>query len=84
MSLIKVPWLVLRVKNLYFRSSSDPSGDCCRRGKAEVRIFDFKTTRSEFQKASLTGTERSKAELRIYNLKKDITSPELVPSICVR
>ena len=29
-----------------------PQSDCCRRGEAEVRILYFKTTWSEFQKAS--------------------------------
>ena len=61
----------------------DAKSDCSRRGKAEVRILDFKTTWSEFQKASQIATERGEAELRIYNLKKDITSPESVPSSCV-
>ena len=34
-----------------------PQSDRCRRGEAEVRILDFKTTWSEFQKASQTATE---------------------------
>ena len=38
------------------------------RGEAEVRILDFKTTWSEFQKASQTATQRSEAELRILFL----------------
>ena len=40
-------------------SPSDPS----RTAAAKARILDFKTTRSEFQKASQTGTEPGKAEL---------------------
>ena len=46
-----------------------PQWDHCRRGKAEVRILDFKTTWSEFQKASQTATERGEAELRILDFK---------------
>ena len=38
-------------------------------GKAELRILDFKTTWSEFQKPSQTAAERGEAELRILNLK---------------
>ena len=34
-----------------------PKSDPCRRGEAEVRILDFKTTWSEFQKASQTAIE---------------------------
>ena len=34
-----------------------PQSDRCYWGKAEVRILDFKTTWSEFQKASQTATE---------------------------
>ena len=51
---------------------SEVQSDRCCRGEAEVRILDFKTTWSEFQKASQTGTERGKAELRIYNPKKTL------------
>ena len=39
------------------------------RYEAELRIFDFKTTWSEFQKTSQTTAERGEAELRILNLK---------------
>ena len=38
-------------------------------GEAELRIFDFKTTWSEFQKPSQTATERGEAELRILDFK---------------
>ena len=41
-----------------------------RLGEAEVRILDFKTTWSEFQKPSQTAAVRGEAELHIYNLKK--------------
>ena len=46
-----------------------PQSDRCRRGKAEVRILDFKTIWSDFQKASQTATKRSNAELRILDFK---------------
>ena len=46
-----------------------PQWDRCRRGEAEVRILDFKTTWSEFQKSSETTVERGKAELRTLNFK---------------
>ena len=39
-----------------------PQSDRCRRGEAEVRILDFKTTWSEFQKASQTATEQGNAK----------------------
>ena len=50
-----------------------PQWDRCRRGEAEVRILDYKTTWSEFQKSCQTAATRGKAKLRIYNLKR--TSP---------
>ena len=43
--------------------------DCCRRGEGKVSILDFKTTWSEFQKASQNNTEQGKAKLRILNFK---------------
>ena len=39
------------------------------RGEDELRILDFKTTWSEFQKTSQTSAERGEAELRILNFK---------------
>ena len=39
------------------------------RGEAELRILDFKTTWSEFQKASQTTAERGEVELRILDFK---------------
>ena len=36
-----------------------PQWDRCRQGEAEVRILDFKTTWSKFQKANQTATEES-------------------------
>ena len=47
---------------------TDAKSDCSRRGKAEVRILNLKTTWSEFQKASQTATEQGKAKLRILKL----------------
>ena len=46
-----------------------PRSDCCRRGEAEVRILNFKTTWSEFQRASQTATEWGKAKLGILDFK---------------
>ena len=43
-----------------------PQSDRCCRGKAEVRILDFKTTWSESQKVSQTATEQGKAEQCIF------------------
>ena len=45
---------------------SQTAADC---GEAELRILDFKTTWSEFQKASSTAAERDEAELRILDFK---------------
>ena len=49
-----------------------PQSDRCRRGEAKVRILDFKTTWSEFQKANQTATEQGNAE-RISN--QNVCSP---------
>ena len=43
-----------------------PQWDRCHRGEAKVRIFNFKTTWSEFQKASQTATEQGKANYVLY------------------
>ena len=43
--------------------------DRCCQGEAEVRITDFKTIWSEFQKLSQTATERGEAKLRILDFK---------------
>ena len=48
---------------------SEAMSDCSSRGEAELRILNFKTTWSEFQKASQTAAERGKAELRILDFK---------------
>ena len=70
MSLIKGAWYVLWVKNRYaFWVTLRPQSDCYRRGEAEVRILNFKTTWSEFYKASQTATEQGEAELCILNFK---------------
>ena len=44
-----------------------PHLDHCRQGKAKVRILNFKTTWTEFQKVSQTATEQ--AERCIFNFK---------------
>ena len=46
-----------------------PSQTAAERGEAELRILKFKTTQSEFQKASQTAAERGEAELRILDFK---------------
>ena len=46
-----------------------PQWDHCCRGEAEVRILNFETTWSEFQKASPTAGGRGEAELRIFDFK---------------
>ena len=46
---------------------SDVQLDCCLQGEAEVHILDFKTTWSEFQKASQTATAQGEAELCILD-----------------
>ena len=51
---------------------SDAKSDCSRRGEAEVRMLNFKTTWSEFQKSSQTTAMRGEAELHLYILKKHI------------
>ena len=43
-----------------------PSQTAAERGVAEMRILDFKTTWSEFQKPNQTAAMRGEAELRIY------------------
>ena len=45
------------------------SGGSAKRGEAELRILDFKTTWSEFQKPSQTATKRGEAELRILDFE---------------
>ena len=49
-----------------------PSQTAAEQVKAELRILDFKTTWSEFQKASLTAAEQGKAKLRKFDFKKII------------
>ena len=65
-----------------------PQWDRCRRGEAEVRIINFKTTWLEFQMPSQTAPAEAKPRC-IYSILKPhgqnfIISPELVPSSCVR
>ena len=65
-----------------------PQWNCCRRGEAEVRILDFKTTWSEFQMPSQTAPTEAKPRCVYSNLKPHgqscITSQESVQSSCVR
>merc|ERR1711973_220240 len=65
-----------------------PQTDRCRRGKAEVRVLDFKTTWSEFQMPSQTALAEAKPRC-VYSILKPhgqsfITSPESIQSSCVR
>ena len=46
-----------------------PKPDRCCQGEAKVGIFDFKTTWSQFQKASQTATEQVKAGQCTFNFK---------------
>ena len=46
-----------------------PQLDCCRRGKAEVRILNFKTTWSEFQRPCQTAAAEAKPRC-IYSILK--------------
>ena len=48
MSLIKVAWYVLLMKNMQFWSPSDPSQTATMQGEAELHILDFLTARSEY------------------------------------
>ena len=50
-------------------SPSDPSGTTVAEAKAEIRLLNFKTTWSEFEKASQTATKQGEAELQILNFK---------------
>ena len=50
---------------MYVGSPSGPS----QTPAAKVRILDFKTTWSEFQKACQTATEQGEAELHIIDFK---------------
>ena len=47
----------------------EAKSDCSRQGKAEVRILNFKTTWSEFQRPSQTAAEQGEAKLRILDFK---------------
>ena len=54
-------------------------------GEAELRILDFKTTWLKFQKPIQTTGTQGKAELLMYiQPSRNLTSPESVPSSCVR
>ena len=63
-----------------------PQWNRCRRGEAEVRIINFKTTWSEFQMPSQTAPAKAKPRC-VYSILKPhgqsfITSPESVQSSC--
>ena len=59
-----------------------PQWDRCRRGEAEVRILNFKTTWSEFQKASQTATEQGKTKLCILIFKITWSDSEALSDPC--
>ena len=66
----------------------EAKSDCSYRGEAKVRIFNFKTTWSEFQRPSQTAPAEAKPRC-VYSILKPhgqsfITSPESVQSSCVR
>ena len=46
-----------------------PSQTAAERGEAELRILDFKSTWSDFQKSIQTTAERGEAERRILDFK---------------
>ena len=50
-----------------------PQWDRYRRGEAEVRLLNFKTTWSEFQKTSQTAPEQGEAELCILYSKTTLS-----------
>ena len=54
---------------MHFGSPSDPSQTPAGRGEAKLRVFDFKTTWSEFQMTSQTATDQGEAELRVFDFK---------------
>ena len=58
-----IPWLR---SSLCLR----PQWDRCCRGEAEVRLLNFKTTWSEFQKASQTATQQGNAESEFHHLPR--------------
>ena len=57
-----------------------PQSDRCRQGEAEVRILNFKTTWSEFQKANQTATKQGNAK-RILN-QNIFHLPRVCPKHC--
>ena len=61
----------------------NPSQTATEGGKAELRIPDFKTTWSEFQSPVRPLPHEMKLSY-IYTILKNINSPKLVPSSCVR
>ena len=68
-----------------------PSQTAAMRGKAKLRILNFKTTWSEFQKPNQTKPSCVYLILKshgqpgyTYTILNKITSPESIPSSCVR
>ena len=66
-----------------------PQWDCCRQGKAKVRIFNFKTTWSEFQRPSQTAPADVKLMCVYLNNYFDFHvrlsiqfRPSVRPSVC--
>ena len=66
-------WIMYTLFQIYIVEFKKPSQTATERGKAELRILDFKNTWSDFQ--NTTAAEWSQAEPRLYNLKE--TSPLL-------
>ena len=56
-------------KKYVFWVTLRPQSDCCCRGEAEVRILDFKTTWSEFQKPCQTAATEAKPRY-VYSILK--------------
>ena len=76
---------MLRVKNIHPGSPSDPSVTAVAEAKPSyVKVLDFKTTWSEFQKTNQTATKQGSAEKISHQNLSLLTSPESVPSSCVR
>ena len=76
------------MKNMHPVSPLDPSWTAAEQGEAVLRIFNFKTTWSEFQMPSQTAPVEAKPR-SVYSILKPhgqsfITSPESVQSSCVR
>ena len=87
---LKQKILLNKVVRYTSRVTKKYSESCCGagRGEAKLRIFDFKTTWLEIQIPSQTAPAGAKPRC-VYSILKphgqsSITSPESVPSSCVR